>query len=162
MNLIVTGSVQSGKTTYCYQYSRQLEEQSMRLGGILCPAIFDNEKKIGCDVYDHLSGKSRVFTRLSSLADFNGKPVGRYLINDEGLTFAEQAIKKALNSRCDYIFLDEIGPLEMAGKGIIDVAKSVYQSAPNTISVVRRELLVPFMSFLKKISFADRYIVNID
>ena len=43
------------------------------------------------------------------------------------------------------IFMDEVGHLELAGKGIIKPLRTAYQKAPNTTIVVRQSLLTPFL-----------------
>ncbi len=119
------------------------------MGGIVCPAVIDHGSKIGCDALDLQSTERIVFARLRTLADFPGEPVGRYVISHEGLAFTETAIQRALDNNCAMVFIDEIGSLELAGKGLNKIAKAAYLSAPNTITVVRRQLLIPFLDYFR-------------
>jgi len=147
LNLIITANIQSGKSTWCSGYSNRLAREGFRVGGIICPAVIDNGFKIGCDVLNLQSTEKVVFARLKTLAGFPGEPVGRYVISHEGFAFAEKAIQEALEKKCTFVFLDEIGSLELAGKGLNEVAKAAYLLAPNTTTVVRRQLLIPFLDY---------------
>ncbi len=93
---------------------------------------------------DVQTGRSVIFGRFASEANFDGEPVGNYLISYEGLEFANRAIQKALENKCDMVFIDEVGHLELAGNGIIESARTAYQEAPNTTTVVRKPLLTEF------------------
>lgn len=159
MNLIVTGNVESGKTTWCSRYADQLVSRGFGIGGVLSPAVTVNGSKIGCDVCDQQTRERAVFTRLFAHADFDGEPVGRYLISSEGLAFADQAIRKAVADQCDLIFIDEIGPLELAGSGLIDAARLAYREAPATVTVVRKKLLNSYFANLQYFIPVDQFTV---
>ncbi len=147
MNLIVTGEVQSGKTTWCANYSQWLIGQKFTVGGVLCPEAKNNDKKIGYDIVDAQTGRSVMFGRFASEADFPGEPIGKYLISYEGLEFAKGTIQEALENRCDTVFLDEVGHLELGGKGIIESVRTACQKASNTTIVVRKQLLTAFFEY---------------
>ncbi len=147
MNLIVTGEVQSGKTTWCTKYSHWLSGQKFTIGGVLCPEARNNDIRIGYDVMDVQTRQIVMFGRFTSEADFPGEMVGDYLISYEGLEFAERAIQKALEHGCDMVFTDEVGHLELAGKGIIKSAMAACQKAPNATIVVRKPLLAKFFKY---------------
>ncbi len=160
MNTIITGEVQSGKTTWCLQYSHWLSERKYTVGGILCTEILSEGYRIGYDVSDIQANRSYVFGRLSSIADFTGEPVGRYTISFEGIKYAEKAIQSALQNKCDMVFLDEVGYLELAGKGIFRIAKSAYQTVFNTTTVVRKSLLTSFLNHFNKTEPAIDFIIK--
>ena len=147
MNLVVTGEICSGKTTWCSRYSQWLTAQKFTVGGILCPEAKTNDARIGYDVVDVHTGRAIVFGRISSEADFAGEPVGNYVISYEGLEFAKLAIQEAVENKCDMIFIDEVGHLELAGGGIIEATHSAYQKAPNTMTVVRKSLLTTLLEY---------------
>ncbi len=147
MNLIVTGEVQSGKTTWCTKYSHWLIGQKFKVGGVLCPEAKNNDIKLGYDIVDVQADRSVMFGQFTSEADFPGEPVGDYLISCEGLEFANRAIQKAIENRCDMVFIDEVGHLELGGKGIIESATMACQKAPNTTIVVRKPLLTAFFEY---------------
>ncbi len=88
-----------------------------------------------------------MFGRFASEANFDGEPVGDYLISYGGLEFANMAIQKALENKCDMVLIDEVGHLELGGKGIIESATIACQEAPNTTIVVRKQLLTEFFEY---------------
>ncbi len=152
MNLIVTGEVQSGKTTWCANYSQWLIEQKFTVGGVLCPEARNDDVKIGYDILDVQTNRSAKFGRFALTADFSGEHVGDYLVSYDGLEFARGAIQKALEKRYDIVFIDELGHLELAGNGIIESARMAYLKAPNTAMIIRKPLLT---AFLEKLHLTD-------
>lgn len=147
MNLIVTGKVQSGKTTWCTKYSHWLQEQGYTVGGVLCPEVRNDDVRIGYDITDIQTNLSVTFARHVSEDNFPGELVGHYLISYTGLEFAKLAIQTALENRCDVVLIDEVGHLELAGKGIIESTRTAYQKAPNTTIVIRKSLLTAFLDY---------------
>ena len=97
---------------------------------------------------DILTGRGVMFARLASEAQIAGELVGNYLISHAGLEFAESAIKQAIAEGCDVVFIDEVGHLELAGKGNAEPLKMAYQKAKHTTVVVRRSLLTSFLEYL--------------
>ncbi|AII58875.1 molybdopterin-guanine dinucleotide biosynthesis protein MobA [Dehalococcoides mccartyi CG4] len=146
MNLIITGEVGSGKSSHCQRYARYLREYGFKTGGIICRPMFKEDTKTGYTVTDIRTSAEAVFSLTNPPADFQGEKVGRYSILQSGLDFACNAIKEALRTGYEVIFLDEMGHLEIAGKGLAGQARLAYQKAPYTVSVVRKSLLQKFLA----------------
>jgi nucleoside-triphosphatase THEP1 len=51
--------------------------------------------------------------------------------------FACGAIKRAVESRCDLVVIDEVGPLELSGSGLLPAVELALASAVNVLIVVR-------------------------
>lgn len=149
MNLIVTAKVESGKTEWCTKYSRWLAARGLTVGGVLCPEVRSGYTRIGYDIVDIQTGRKAVFGRLVSKADFPGERVGNYVVSHAGLKFAELAIKEAVESGCNVVFIDEVGHLELAGRGLTKSANTAYRTAYNTVSVVRKSLLTAFLEHFR-------------
>jgi len=66
--------------------------------------------------------------------------VGDYTISRDGIIFACDAVKRAVESRCDLVVIDEVGPLELSGKGLIPAVKLALASTVNVLLVVRSSL----------------------
>ena len=66
--------------------------------------------------------------------------VGDYTISRDGIIFACDAIKRAVESRCDLVVIDEVGPLELGGKGLMPAVELALASAVNVLIVVRSSL----------------------
>ena len=54
--------------------------------------------------------------------------------------FACGAIERAVESSCDVVVIDEVGPLELSGKGLMPAVESALASAANLLIVVRSSL----------------------
>ena len=66
--------------------------------------------------------------------------VGDYTISREAILFACDAIERAVESRCDLVVIDEVGPLELQGKGLMPAVELALASAINVLIVVRSSL----------------------
>ena len=54
--------------------------------------------------------------------------------------FGRGAIKRAVESRCDLVVIDEVGPLELSGKGLMPAVELTLASPVNVLIVVRSSL----------------------
>ena len=66
--------------------------------------------------------------------------VGDYTISRRGISFARRAIERAVESRCDWVVIDEVGPLELRGKGLMPAVELALASPVNVLIVVRTSL----------------------
>jgi len=66
--------------------------------------------------------------------------VGDYTISRDGIIFACGAIKRAVESRCGLVVIDEVGPLELRGKGLMPTVELALASPVNVLIVVRSSL----------------------
>lgn len=138
MRLLVVGEPKSGKTTWCREYIDRRRQCGFAVGGILSPATEKQRQRIGFNVIDLLTGKEVPFARLSPYRSFKGgEVVGDYTISREGILFARAAIKRAVESRCDLVVIDEVGPLELCGKGLMPAVELALASPVNVLIVVR-------------------------
>ena len=66
--------------------------------------------------------------------------VGDYTISRDGILFACGAIKRAVERRCDLVVIDEVGPLELRGNGLMPAVELALASPVNVLIVVRSSL----------------------
>lgn len=151
MHLIVTGEVGTGKTTWCRRYSSWLKTQGVSIGGILCPPLFTAELKRGYEVQGLQSGGRSTMGCIIKLADFKGEKTGKYRISTGGLRFASEAIAQAIDGKEAVVFIDELGRLEIKGKGLFAAALSAYNNALNTVTVIRKSLLDDFLKMFASV-----------
>jgi nucleoside-triphosphatase THEP1 len=98
-------------------------------------------QRFGSNALDLLTGREIPFARLSShVCVKQGERVGDYTISKDGIIFACGAIKRAVESRCDLVVIDEVGPLELSGKGLMPAVESALRSGVNVLIVVRSSL----------------------
>ncbi len=115
---------------------------------------------IGSDAYDLLSGQMVPMTRLAGYAPLKGYAVGKHVISFEGICFGKKTLRKALTEKCDFIVIDEVGPLEMRSDGLAESVEACISSAPNIAIVVRSSLINTFLDYFGRHHFQDLIIVD--
>jgi nucleoside-triphosphatase len=141
VRLLVVGDRGSGKTGWCREYVDRRRQCGSSVGGILSLATEQQRQRTGFNVVDLLTGQEAPFARLSPYRSFKGgEVVGDYTISRHGVSFACCAIKRAVESRCDLVVIDEVGPLELRGKGLIPAVELALASPVNVLIVVRTSL----------------------
>jgi len=141
VRLLVAGEPGSGKTSWCREYIDQQRQCGSSVGGILSPAIEKQGQRVGSNALDLLTGQEAPFARLSRYRSFKGgEVVGDYTISRRGVVFGRGAIKRAVESRCDLVVIDEVGPLELSGKGLMPAVELALASPVNVLIVVRSSL----------------------
>ncbi len=141
MRLLVVGEPGSGKTSWCREYINRRRESGSSVGGILSPSIEKQGQRVGSNAIDLLTGQEVPFARLSRYRSFKaGEKIGNYTISRDGIIFACDAIKRAVESRCDLVVIDEVGPLELGGKGLMPAVELALASAVDVLMVVRSSL----------------------
>ena len=148
---VMTGQIQTGKTTWLKAFLNKASDENMRIDGLITPAIFENGQKTGIEAYllpekeKFLLAKKRFID--SEIAHKNDQAVCE---KDKklGYEFSGQSIER-INAHLHYcvgaqnLVIDEIGPLEMMqGKGYTEALKLLDESAvTNAIVVIRPSLL---------------------
>jgi molybdopterin-guanine dinucleotide biosynthesis protein A len=141
VRLLVVGQPGSGKTSWCREYIDRQRQSGSSVGGILSPSIEHQGQRVGSNALDLLTGQEIPFARLSRHKSFKtGQKIGNYTISKHGILFARGAIERAVESRCDLVVIDEVGPLELSGKGLMSAVELALASAVDVLIVVRSSL----------------------
>ncbi len=109
MNLFVlTGPVHSGKTT---RLTKWIEDKNVR--GILAPVIDGCRylKDIKCNEIKKLEIES-------SSPVQNSVSIGNYYFDEDVFEWARNRLLYSFKQKPDWLIVDEIGPLEIKGKGL--------------------------------------------
>lgn len=153
---LVVGESGSGKTTFCQQVIALARQQGVAVGGLLCPARFENDTKVGFDVRDISSGAQR---RLGWHRDILPQPawatppiaIGEWLLDGEALAWGNQVLRRSLP--CDLLVIDELGPLEfLAGQG--------WQAALEVLDSGRYRLALLTVRFSLRDLVRQRWLVS--
>lgn len=160
---IVSGEINSGKTTAVKELISTFTEKGYRAGGFICKGIMGNHGKIGFFIVDVETGKKMLlaYSALKDEADYlfrlpdvkesiSGEPdlsrlrspelsTGRFFFNQEAIVFGEQLLSN--NTDADVLVIDELGILESKGLGFFPIARRLLQQYNGVLVLVIRNSL---------------------
>lgn len=137
----ITGRPGVGKSTVLREVKNILENNGWRIGGVTCPEIRKNGKRIGFEIIDVASNNKGI---LASINLLEGPMVGKYRVNLEDLErIAIPAIKKSMEE-LDLTIIDEIGPMELKSKRFHELVLEALKSDKSIIAVLHRSLVREF------------------
>jgi nucleoside-triphosphatase len=120
MIILLSGSINSGKSSTIYKIVQQLLQEKLLVGGIVSLPILQEGRKAGYEAVCLLTHKTTHLAQLNSLVP-NPAPdditIGQWVIFNEGMQFCYQQIEEAIQKKVQLLVIDEIGPLEIQGKG---------------------------------------------
>lgn len=132
--LILTGPVGTGKTTALQQL---IQRHPDRFAGILAPVIHHQRH-----LQDVSTGELRLLEVPPAAPD--ALPVGKYVFSATVFVWARKRLsEQAALFPQRWLILDEVGKLEVQGKGLAPVAMQILRSdwVNNLIVVIRDSLL---------------------
>lgn len=146
MITILTGRVGSGKTACLKAAIPLLKDRGLRVDGYLSERVMDGENVLGYDLLVLQTGE-RV-RLLRCLAQPGGESVGRFTLDPEGFAAAAEVIVRSRPS--DLLILDELGRLELAGRGVRPAVDLLLKDARrNVLAVIREDLLEAYLSLFR-------------
>jgi nucleoside-triphosphatase THEP1 len=139
---VLTGPPGSGKTTICRKWIALAQQQGLDCAGILCPARFEGEHKIGIDLLDVRTGER------CPLAYVDDQPadlrIGPFRFDRQAMDRAKGILDAAVP--CQVLVVDEIGPLELErGQGWVNALDVLCAGRFDAaVAVVRPRLVEAF------------------
>jgi len=144
---ILTDPVHSGKTTLVKKLSCELKKQQVKIDGFLSEVVLKDHKVIGYDLFNLIEEKSIPFIRRTG--EEKWEKVGSYFFVPQSLAEANRIILGGRNA--DIFFVDEIGPLELTGKGLWPALKQViFEPLTKYLLIVRINILKDFLEVLNQ------------
>lgn len=138
--LIYTGPVQSGKSSRLLSFCKNRKD----VGGILSPLI--DEKKY---LYDISSGENKLLEADADDRKNNIIVIGKYKFSEKIFKWGRNVLKNASTQNLTYLIIDEIGHLELEGRGLSPTADEIIRKnnsiLPQLILVVRDTLINQFL-----------------
>ncbi len=145
MIFVLTGAVHSGKTTSLKRMIEELRKESIVIDGYLSEVVLENQEIIGYDLFDLKEEKSIPFIHREGQEGW--ERVGSYSVIPQGLSRAKGIIFRG--SKAGILVVDEVGPLELAGKGIWPALEKVlFLPKPDFILVVRKRIIEDFLELI--------------
>lgn len=131
---IVTGKIQSGKTTGLFKFINTKES----VDGILCPIV--NNKRV---LY-HISSKTMKTFEVSKSGE-GTISIGKYIFLQKSFDWANEKLLNGFSANPKYLIIDEIGKLELKGEGLYKSLVKILELSNNSntqlILVIRDYLL---------------------
>ena len=108
--ILVTGQSGSGKTHWCLELAHLAKIRGINAVGLVSPAVFEGDVKVGIDLVDIKSGyRQRLAVHRGRSSP--GQSTLDWDFNDEALTWGNSILGQL--ESCQLLILDEIGPLEL-------------------------------------------------
>jgi len=138
MILILTGPVHAGKTSFLKNLLPVLKARGVPVSGYLSLSVLKRGRMSGYDLFDIKADKSVPFLRRKGRAGW--QKVGSHFFLPSGLQAAEDKILGCPIG--GWLVVDEVGPQELAGRGVWPALSAVLsRSELDCLLVVRRPLL---------------------
>jgi len=136
---ILTGDVNSGKSTTLARWAEEYCLEGHAVGGVIAPANWRKGRKISYDIIDLKSGERHFFASSEPIE--NAMRFGRFWFSNVGIAIAESAIMR-LDEHVDIGMIDEIGHLELKGKGLARGLHAALGHPPKKLILVVRKYLI--------------------
>jgi len=143
-NLIIfSGPIRSGKSSRLYAFFKDWEN----VAGILS-LIIDDKKYL----YSIRTKEKKLLEVINNESDNDVITIGKYNFSKEVFAWGRKILSNDLKEKSGLIIIDEIGKLELAGKGLAPTAFEIIKKSSagsQKVMVVVRETLVK--KFLEQI-----------
>jgi nucleoside-triphosphatase THEP1 len=130
--VVVSGEINIGKTTALQQWLST--NHHYKITGFLTPKNLQERLFLKIDNNTHLK-------MLAEEDELDSLNIGKYKFSISSFNEITNYTLKSLDSKPDFVVLDEIGPLELKGLGFDELLKSLLSSDSNLILVIRNTLL---------------------
>lgn len=137
VNFIISGGIHAGKTTFAKNLANELSNLGVGVGGFLSLGTFSNGERATFSLLGLLSGEE-VLLASTNEADISGEkvPFMKYFFSKEAIELGKNEFLAAVNYGSNFIFVDEIGKMELDGAGWAPLLQAPPE-ASSIIAVVR-------------------------
>jgi nucleoside-triphosphatase len=123
--------LQVGKKTIVRDVAQKLKKGGVRVGGVVSREIRTNNVRTGFEFIDLATNDRDILASITG----NGPRVGKYYVSLSGCRFAAERLINALVTS-EVIICDEIGPMELKSKELVDVVKNLLNIDNKVIVIV--------------------------
>jgi len=141
MIFLLTGESGSGKTTLLNELVLIFSNNGIITGGFTAPGIWENGKRSGFILHDIIN---KTNYPLAQTSQPGGEMQGRFSFDGNTLSFGNRLLHEQAEDPCiDFLVIDEVGPMEMRGKGWAPALNKLCFIAKPQFWVVRPGLVLP-------------------
>lgn len=142
--IILTGKIDVGKTSFILQLIEVLKQKQLKVSGIYSRKIYQKNERIGYDVVDIKTNTSEPFLRINTHSNSDG--IGMFKILPRGLQLGINSLAIANSSDSDIVIVDEIGRLELSGKGWMNQVRQLVALQQTNLLLVINENFIEELS----------------
>jgi nucleoside-triphosphatase THEP1 len=140
--LIISGTRASGKTTFCTLIAKILRSDGLDVAGLLSLPVIKRGEEIAKDAFDIRSGVRRTLgsVKLHGTATTEVQ-TGRWAFDTKTIDWCNTIFQSSIP--CDFLIIDEIGPLEFdQGQGFLEALNALNSGEfIHGVVVIRPHLL---------------------
>ncbi len=144
--VFITGKSGAGKSTLLKEFSVKFKSENRNVGGIVSEAVFDGSERKGYDVVSLKTGGRIPLCRTENIGALK---LGKYFFDETAFEKINRELEDRISEGVDVIILDEIGLLEMNGKGLYPSLEKLMRtgSIPVMLFSVRKDILDEVKSY---------------
>lgn len=133
--IILTGKIGEGKTTTILKIVGNLKAKNIPVSGVYTPRIMENGLTTGYDIVEIESNLRTPFLRQGEEDGY--ARIGRFNILPQGLNNGVAVLTRSLNEKNRIVVIDEVGKLELEGKGWSEPLNGLLQTTPVLLFAIR-------------------------
>jgi len=134
-----------GKTTLMELIQKKVAGQGHTIGGVYCPEIREENRRTGFGIVDIATGRDGLLASVNS----SGPTVGKYHVNLDDLEeVGVSALKNAIEME-DYIFIDEIAPMELMSTSFSHAVWRALENQKPVVAVIHLRFRHQFIRKVK-------------
>ena len=156
--IIITGKVHEGKTTLAREIANKFVDGGKKIGGVLCEAENRDGYRFAYHVEDLRTGQKTKLISKEKTENYYDVFWSYYFMKD-GMDFVSRCLSPEYLKDVDAVFVDEIGAMELDGRGYCDKIPVLLDSGIPAIYLVIREQFVD--SVCKKFNITYSKIIKV-
>ncbi len=139
--IILTGAVQSGKTTLAEALVKELRRHRQEVAGIIARGLWENGQRSGFDLVDIGTGRVTPLARRKVVSGSSASLTG-FDFFVAGWKAGKRALAVENCRQAEVVVVDEVGKLELAGRGWAPLLPALLSlTRPVHVWIVRESLL---------------------
>lgn len=143
----ITGVPGAGKTTAILKVIELLENENIKVGGMITEPILRGDVRLGFNVMDWETKELDVFAHVNIPSEIR---VGKYGLNLEPLEkIGVKALENAI-SNSDVIIVDEVGKMELESNLFVEIVKKAIDTEKPIVLTLHKKSRNPLLQEIRR------------